>query len=95
MVRLISEVQSVNDNLHPIAFLNKADPRGTDNEEAEELLKADETMRFIDARIGQRKAFANAASQGMAVTELTPKDEKAIHEIEALLAKCMKAISKG
>lgn len=34
--------------------------------------------------LGTRKAFGNAASSGLAVTELKPKDPKAIKEIVTL-----------
>jgi chromosome partitioning protein len=41
-------------------------------------------LRFIDTPLGARKAFSNAAAQGLAVTEVTPPDRKASAEIVTL-----------
>ena len=41
-------------------------------------------MHFCNFQLGTRKAFGNAASLGLAVTELRPQDEKASYEIGAL-----------
>jgi chromosome partitioning protein len=41
-------------------------------------------LQFIDTPLGARKAFSNAAAQGMAVTELRPIDPKANDEIMIL-----------
>jgi chromosome partitioning protein len=45
------------------------------------VLREIEGIRFVDAAIGSRKAFSNAAAQGMAVTELRPPDPKASEEL--------------
>ncbi len=82
--KLVEEMISTNPNLRTLAFINRADSVGTDNEEARELLQSSEVLNFVDTPLGNRKAFSNAASQGMAVTELRPKDKKAIAEIENL-----------
>ena len=63
--------------------LNRADSRGMDNYDASELLSG--TFDFIDAPLGSRKAFANAAACGLSVTELRPRDKKACDEILTLL----------
>ena len=39
-----------------------------------------EALSFIDTPLGARKAFSNAAAQGLAITELKPQDPKAIEE---------------
>ena len=49
-------------------------------------MKTAEPLEFWEASLGQRKAFANAAACGLAVTELMPPDEKAVQEIRALYA---------
>lgn len=81
---LIEEMSQANPKLKAYSFLNRVDPRGTDNQDAENFLKDNETVSFINAPIGVRKAFGNAAAQGLAVTELKPQDEKAIAEMTQL-----------
>lgn len=61
VIRLIEEVRSVNLHLKAYAFLNRADPRGMDNEDAEEFLKDTPTLIYLDTPLGSRKAFSNAA----------------------------------
>jgi chromosome partitioning protein len=79
--QLVSEMRQANPALDACMFLNRADARGTDNSDAVELLRENADLRLLDAPIGSRKAFGNAASQGLAVTELTPSDPKATAEI--------------
>ena len=61
-----------------------ADASGKDNAEAAEIVLAMDNLTFQQTPIGNRKAFRNAASAGLSVVELKPKDDKAIAEIEAL-----------
>ncbi len=82
--KVIEEVQAVNPKLTAYAFINRADPRGTDNQEAEDVLKNVANINFVDCPLGSRKAFGNAASAGAGVVELKPPDEKATEEIKAL-----------
>ena len=70
--------------LHAHAFLNRTDPRGQDNDDAAEVLKETEALTFLDAPLGTRKAFGNAAAQGLAVTELNLQDPKATEEVMIL-----------
>lgn len=77
---LVLEMRTVNPKLRAFTFLNRADPRGQDNDDAGQVLRDCEALRFIDTPIGSRKAFSNAAAQGMAVTELRPSDLKAVDE---------------
>ena len=81
---LVSEMQTANTGLRAYTFLNRADSRGQDNEDAAEALKNTEALTFIDTPLGTRKAFSNAAAEGMAVTELRPQDAKAKQEIMVL-----------
>jgi chromosome partitioning protein len=81
---LVEEMRSANATLRAFTFLNRADPRGQDNAEAEELLKENSALAFLDSPLGSRKAFSNAAAQGLAVTELRPADPKASEEIMML-----------
>src|SRR4051812_31396000 len=85
---LVEEMRAVNDRLQAYVFLNKTDPegQGSDNAEAAALLKDMPGLKFLDAPLGQRKAFAHAASQGLGVIELTGRQRNptAIDEIMRL-----------
>ena len=81
---LVSEMQPANPKLRACTFINRADPRGQDNADAAEVLKEISTIEFIDVAIGSRKAFGNAAAEGLAVTELRSTDPKAVEEITML-----------
>ena len=81
---LVEEMRAANPRLKAYVFLNRADPQGRDNDEAAELLREAGGLEFLDTPIGTRKAFGNAASQGLAVTELKQQDSKATQEINAL-----------
>jgi len=60
-----------------------ADAQGKDNAEAADFLLA--SRRWSSSYcFGNRKAFANAASQGLAVVELRPHDAKANEEVGKL-----------
>jgi chromosome partitioning protein len=77
---LINEMQPANPKLKAFTFLNRADPRGQDNDDAAQVLKDTESLEYANLALGSRKAFSNAAAQGLAVTELKPGDPKAIEE---------------
>ena len=77
---LVAEMRTANPNLAAYTFINRADPRGQDNDDAAEALKEVGELTFIDAPLGARKAFGNAAADGLAVTELKPQDQKAAEE---------------
>lgn len=81
---LVTEMRHANPGLKAFTFINRADPRGADNDEAGEALRDSTALQFLDMPLGARKAFGNAAAQGMAVTELKPDDPKAIEEITRL-----------
>jgi chromosome partitioning protein len=81
---LVGEMRTANPALVGYAFLNRADSRGQDNEDAAAALQETAELRFVDLPLGARKAFGNAAAQGMAVTELKPPDPKATDEMMML-----------
>ena len=90
---LIEEIQPINPELEILAFLNRSDPRGRDNLGASELLGESGAFTFLDAGLGNRKAFANAAAVGMGVTEFKPRDKKAIRELDTLFQRCQSAVN--
>lgn len=81
---LVTEIKAVNPDLKAYMFINRADSRGQDNEDAAEVLKETEDLSFIDTPIISRKAFSNASANGLGVTELKPQDAKATEEINKL-----------
>ncbi len=82
---LVGEMRQANPTLKAFTFINRADPRGQDNDGAAEVLKESQELKFIETHLGNRKAFGNAAAAGLAVTELKPEDEKAAEEMMLLI----------
>jgi chromosome partitioning protein len=78
---LIEDAKAFNDKLKAICLINRADSQGSDNKEAAEIAREIPNLTYIDAPLGNRKAFRSAAAQGLAVTELKPQDSKAISEL--------------
>lgn len=70
------------------AFLNRADASGRDNEDAMQIIQKTPGIDLIPPKLGDRKSFPNAHTQGLAVTELKPRDQKAVQELEALYQYC-------
>ena len=81
---LVAEMKTINPNLQAYAFINRADPRGQDNDEASEVIKENEEIIFINTPLGARKAFSNAASAGLGVAEVKPHDVKAADQMKVL-----------
>lgn len=81
---LISEISSINENLNSYALINRGDALGGDNQGAIEILKDCPYLTCLPMIIGQRKAFANAATDGLGVIEMKNQDKKAIAEMQTL-----------
>jgi len=89
MSNLLSEARAVREDSFPAyAFLNMADPdsRSTDNADAAAAVADWPELQLLDVSLYRRKAFANAASLGLSVTEMRPRDRKACDELRALIA---------
>jgi chromosome partitioning protein len=84
VAELVTEMRQANTGLRAFTFINRADPRGTDNDDAGKELRENDALQFLDMPLGSRKAFGNAAALGLAVTELKPKDAQAVDEITRL-----------
>jgi len=84
---LVDEVRSVRDGLRAVAILNCADPgeTSTDNAEAAAAVADVPQFEYLDTPIRRRKAFSNAAGQGLSVLEFKPTDAKAVKELNALV----------
>jgi chromosome partitioning protein len=85
---LVEEARSLRDGLRACAVLNLADPgtASTDNREAAEAVHDFPAFEYLDAPIRRRKAFANAAGQGLSVLEGAPRDPKACDELVRLIS---------
>ena len=81
---LVEEAQAFNDKLRAVCTINRADAKGSDNQDAAEIAREVPGLIYIDASLGNRKAFRTAASQGLIVTEMKPQDTKAIFELNRL-----------
>jgi chromosome partitioning protein len=82
--QLVAEMRAANPDLAAYAFINRADPRGQDNAEAEEVIRETAELDLIHTPLGARKAFGNAAAHGLSVAELKPQDLKATDEMMML-----------
>ena len=86
VVSLVEEIRVANPKLKAYAVINRADPQGVDNQDAADILKESDGIIYLPATIGQRKAFANAAAEGLGIIELKTQDKKATAEIKQLCA---------
>ena len=86
MDALLGEIAAINDELAAYAFINRADPQGSDNIEAFDFLQESAQLKLLPHMLGNRKPFRNAISQGIAVTELpsTRDNAKAQSELAML-----------
>jgi chromosome partitioning protein len=81
---LVEEAKAFNDKLKAVCVINRADAKGSDNQDAAEIASEIPGLVYVDAPLGNRKAFRAAAAQGLAVTEMKPQDAKAIAELNKL-----------
>jgi chromosome partitioning protein len=100
MIAMVEEMRPANPGLRVMCLLNRADSRGGDNDEAaqmlaEKLTEAGPGYTMLNERIGNRKAFSNAAAAGSAAHELKPPDEKASAEIEAICSRVFQVQGAG
>lgn len=84
VAKLIDEAKSFNEKLQTVCFLNRADSTGSDNKDAVEIANEIQGLVYLDAPLGNRKAFRSAASQGLSVVELKNPDPKASREMRFL-----------
>lgn len=84
---LVDEARSVRDGLRAIAVLNCADPgeHSADNIEAAASVADVPQFEYLTTALRRRKAFANAAGQGLSVLEIKPQDLKASEELKQLI----------
>lgn len=78
---MVSQVKAVNPKLKIVAVINQADSKGEDNQIARDILNECSDIECATVKIGHRKAFANAASEGLSVVEMLNPDKKAVQEM--------------
>lgn len=81
---IVDDARAINPDLEAYSFINRADHQGSYNEETREVLRDSDQIEFISPTLGDRKAFAIAFDYGQSIVEYTPRDRKAIKEMEAL-----------
>lgn len=79
--RLIDEIHSINPLLSCYYLINQGDSRGSDNEDAMEIISELDCLKMVPQVIGYRKAFSNAAAEGLSVWEIDKRDGKACLEM--------------
>jgi chromosome partitioning protein len=90
VVETLGEIREHNPRLRALAFVNKADPAGGDNEEAETAFTEHAgALDLIPVRVGTRKAIAVAHLAGLAAFEAARVDHKAVDELNALYRCCL------
>lgn len=86
MAALIEEASITNAKLEAHAVVNLAFPRGADNEQTQQIIAEDfPILKLITPPVVQRKAFSDAAGQGLSVLEHKPKNSEAIAELLGVL----------
>ncbi|MFL1420211.1 AAA family ATPase [Pseudomonas fildesensis] len=89
LVPLIDEIQAVRaDNPLPIyAFLNMAEPKqfSSDNLATRRSIENFSQFKLLDLNVTKRKSIATASALGLSVTEMKPRDPKAVREVDTLI----------
>jgi chromosome partitioning protein len=90
---LVDEMQLANPQLAAYVFLNRSDPEGQGPENTDAVLALQEmpSLHYLETPLRARKAFAQAASKGLSVTELTGPlvNHKASSEVITLFERTM------
>ena len=80
---LVEEAKCVNEKLVSYAFINCGCSRGSDNEDARDILAQAKELQLLPVTIGLRKAFSNATADGKGIVEMSG-DIKAVDEMKLL-----------
>lgn len=83
IANLLDETRAVHD-IRAFAFLNLADPQGSDNDDAAAAVKGYPQLKLAPFRMARRKAIAHASGGGLHITEYRPRDDRACEEVEQL-----------
>ena len=88
--KLIQEIEAVNPKLKSYYVINQGDSTGKDNDSAMEIIWEMQCLNPVPIIIRHRKAFSNAAAEGLSVWEIQNEDKKASNE----MSECIKYISE-
>jgi chromosome partitioning protein len=87
MQSLLKEVQSFHADIEALLLLNAADAQGQDNADTVAYIQEHVSgMQLLQARLGRRKAYHQAQTQGRSVLEIPRRDAKVQAEFRAVLA---------
>ena len=86
VAEMLDEMRPANPTLQAFAFLNMADPKGSDNAAALDYLAECPAFAVLHSQLVQRKAYGTAFADGLAVFEQKPTDQKAAAEFAAFMA---------
>lgn len=70
---VVAEVQAVNGRLVAYAFLNRADARGRDSEEAAAVIRETPALTFLDTPLGSLQLSPTPARSTLAVRRARPR----------------------
>lgn len=84
VITIISDMKTTNENLKAIAVINRADSRGTDNEDSIGILEECKEFECLKFTIGNRKTFRTSSSEGLSIIEVKSTDKKAVQEMTEL-----------
>jgi chromosome partitioning protein len=85
VAQTIGDIRTINEGLRAAAFVNRADPIGSDNAEAEAAFAEHaEVIEAAPIRVGNRKGIAVAHLMGLAACEAQRPDNKAVAELDSL-----------
>jgi chromosome partitioning protein len=73
---LVREAREVNPELRALAVLNCADFQGQDNDQAQAMLAELPDIGVAGVRLARRKAYCNAAAQGLGILDLQARKDK-------------------
>lgn len=83
--KTLGELWPANPDMQCLAILNRCDARSRGKmREAREFLQENTDLEVLGCNVDQRASIDTAVTEGMAVTEVEKKDQKAITEIRAL-----------
>jgi chromosome partitioning protein len=88
VVKLIDEARIYKENIKSVFLVNRKITNTAIGRDVREALAA-YPVHVLNASVGQRVVFAEAAAQGQAIFELDPNNP-AVAEIEAVTAELMK-----
>lgn len=83
---LVVDAKAFNTRLQAYTVLSMADVQGRDNQDAAEALRSSEAISYLDCPIARRKVYTDGLAQGKGISEVKPKNAKAIAELHQLIS---------